>query len=48
MKRSRVTETELTIQHIEMLLDVLILDGKVEQVCLCWVAHIVQLLIVIE
>ncbi|KZT68885.1 hypothetical protein DAEQUDRAFT_765892 [Daedalea quercina L-15889] len=32
VKRSRVTETELTIQHIEMLLEVLILNGKVEEI----------------
>ncbi|KZT64076.1 hypothetical protein DAEQUDRAFT_747603 [Daedalea quercina L-15889] len=32
VKRSRVTETELTIQHIEMLLDVLIVDGKIEKI----------------
>ncbi|KAI0734417.1 RNA polymerase Rpc34 subunit-domain-containing protein [Fomitopsis betulina] len=30
MKRSRVTQTELTVQHVETLLEVLILDGKIE------------------
>ena len=32
LKKSRVTETELTVQHVAMLLEVLVLDGKVEKV----------------
>ncbi|TFY58453.1 hypothetical protein EVJ58_g6403 [Rhodofomes roseus] len=32
LKRSRVTETELTVQQVEMLLNVLILDGKVAKI----------------
>ncbi|KAI0794239.1 RNA polymerase Rpc34 subunit-domain-containing protein [Fomes fomentarius] len=32
LKKSRVTETELTVQHIEMLLEVLIFDGQIEKI----------------
>jgi hypothetical protein len=34
LKQSRITETELSVDHIEMLLNVLVLDGDVEKVCL--------------
>lgn len=34
LQKSRVTETQLTIDHVEMLLRVLILDGKIETVSL--------------
>lgn len=29
-----MTQTELTVQHVETLLEVLILDGKIEGVCM--------------
>ena len=32
LKRSGVTDTELTVEDVEILMEVLILDGKVEQV----------------
>ncbi|TBU23690.1 RNA polymerase Rpc34 subunit-domain-containing protein, partial [Dichomitus squalens] len=32
IKKSRVTETKLTVHHVEMLPEVLILDGKVEEI----------------
>ncbi|TFK43161.1 RNA polymerase Rpc34 [Crucibulum laeve] len=31
LKKARLTDTELTVEHVEMLLNVLILDGKVEK-----------------
>ncbi|KAJ7638610.1 RNA polymerase Rpc34 [Roridomyces roridus] len=31
LRQARLTETELTVEHIEMLLDVLVLDGEVEK-----------------
>jgi DNA-directed RNA polymerase III subunit RPC6 len=33
LRQARLTETELSVEHIEMLLDVLVLDGEVEKVC---------------
>ncbi|KAJ8482862.1 hypothetical protein ONZ51_g5092 [Trametes cubensis] len=32
LQKSRVTETVLTVEHVEMLLNVLVLDGKVEKI----------------
>ncbi|KAI1790131.1 RNA polymerase Rpc34 subunit-domain-containing protein [Ganoderma leucocontextum] len=32
IRKSRVTETELTVHHAEMLLEVLILDGRIEKI----------------
>ncbi|KAI0371340.1 hypothetical protein BV20DRAFT_1035339 [Pilatotrama ljubarskyi] len=32
LQKSRVTETMLTLDHVEMLLDVLVLDGKIEKI----------------
>lgn len=32
LKKARLTETELTVEHVEMLLNVLVLDGKIERV----------------
>ncbi|EIW51661.1 uncharacterized protein TRAVEDRAFT_137014 [Trametes versicolor FP-101664 SS1] len=32
LQKSRVTETALTVEHVEMLLDVLVLDGKIEKI----------------
>ncbi|TBU23658.1 RNA polymerase Rpc34 subunit-domain-containing protein [Dichomitus squalens] len=32
IKKIRVTETELTVHHVEMILEVLILDGKTEKI----------------
>ncbi|KAF5363655.1 hypothetical protein D9756_000855 [Leucocoprinus leucothites] len=31
LKRARLTETELSVEHVEMLLNVLVLDGKIEK-----------------
>lgn len=31
LKKARLTETELSVEHVEMLLNVLILDGKIEK-----------------
>ncbi|KAG5339217.1 hypothetical protein C0989_005198 [Termitomyces sp. Mn162] len=31
LRRARLTETELTVEHVEMLLNVLVLDGEVER-----------------
>lgn len=32
LKQSRITETDLSVEHIEMLLNVLVLDGEIEKV----------------
>lgn len=32
LSKSKITETELTVEHVEMLLNVLTLDGEVERV----------------
>lgn len=32
LKKAKLTETELSVEHVEMLLNVLILDGKIEKV----------------
>ena len=32
LKKARLTPTELSIEHVEMLLNVLVLDGEVERV----------------
>ncbi|KAF9485384.1 hypothetical protein BDN70DRAFT_871429 [Pholiota conissans] len=32
LRKARLTETELSIEHVEMLLNILILDGKVEKI----------------
>lgn len=32
LKKARLTETELSVEHVEMLLNVLVLDGKIERV----------------
>ncbi|KAJ3506232.1 hypothetical protein NLJ89_g6984 [Agrocybe chaxingu] len=32
LRKARLTETELTAEHVEMLLNVLILDGKIEKI----------------
>ncbi|RPD63997.1 hypothetical protein L227DRAFT_521286 [Lentinus tigrinus ALCF2SS1-6] len=32
LQKSRITETQLTVEHVEMLLDVLVLDGKIENI----------------
>ena len=34
LRKARLTETDLTVEHVEMLLNVLILDGKIEKVAL--------------
>ncbi|KAL0949570.1 hypothetical protein HGRIS_009619 [Hohenbuehelia grisea] len=31
LKQSRITETDLTVEHVEMLLNVLVLDGEIEK-----------------
>ncbi|KXN87880.1 putative DNA-directed RNA polymerase III subunit rpc6 [Leucoagaricus sp. SymC.cos] len=31
LKKARLTETELSVEHVEMLLNVLVLDGKIEK-----------------
>ncbi|KAF9057373.1 RNA polymerase Rpc34 subunit-domain-containing protein [Panaeolus papilionaceus] len=31
LRKARLTETELTVEHVEMLLNVLVLDGKIEK-----------------
>ncbi|KAL9712478.1 34-kDa subunit of RNA polymerase III (C) [Leucoagaricus gongylophorus] len=31
LKKARLTETELSVEHVEMLLNVLVLDGKIER-----------------
>lgn len=33
LRKARLTETDLTVEHVEMLLNVLILDGEIEKVC---------------
>lgn len=33
LDKSKITETDLTVEHVEMLLNVLILDGEIEKVC---------------
>jgi len=32
LRKARLTETNLSVEHIEMLLNVLVLDGKIEKV----------------
>lgn len=32
LKKARLTDTELTVEHVEMVLNVLVLDGKIERV----------------
>jgi DNA-directed RNA polymerase III subunit RPC6 len=32
LRKARLTETDLTVEHVEMLLNVLVLDGKIEKV----------------
>ena len=32
LNKSRITETQLTVEHVEMLLNVLVLDGEIEKV----------------
>jgi DNA-directed RNA polymerase III subunit RPC6 len=32
LSKSKITETELTVEHVEMLLNVLVLDGEIEKV----------------
>jgi len=32
LRKARLTETDLTVEHVEMLLNVLILDGKIEKI----------------
>lgn len=32
LSKSKITETELTVEHVEMLLNVLVLDGEVERI----------------
>ena len=32
LRRAKLTETDLTVEHVEMLLNILVLDGKVEKV----------------
>ena len=32
LSKSRITETQLSVEHVEMLLNVLVLDGEIEQV----------------
>lgn len=34
LRKARLTETDLTVEHVEMLLNVLILDGKIEKVAI--------------
>ena len=34
LSKSRITETELTVEHVETLLNVLVLDGEIERVSL--------------
>jgi DNA-directed RNA polymerase III subunit RPC6 len=34
LSKSKITETTLSVEHVEMLLNVLVLDGEVERVCL--------------
>jgi DNA-directed RNA polymerase III subunit RPC6 len=33
LRKARLTETDLSVEHVEMLLNVLILDGEIEKVC---------------
>ena len=35
LRKSRITETMLDVEHVEMLLGVLVLDGEVERVSHC-------------
>lgn len=35
LSKSRITETQLSVEHVEMLLNVLIIDGEIERVT-CW------------
>lgn len=32
LNKSRITETQLTVEHVEMLLNVLCVDGEIEKV----------------
>lgn len=32
LRKARLTETELSVEHVEMLLNVLVLDGEIEKV----------------
>lgn len=32
LRRAKLTETDLSVEHVEMLLNILVLDGKVEKV----------------
>ena len=32
LSKSRITETQLSVEHVEMLLNVLVLDGEIEKV----------------
>lgn len=32
LRKARLTETDLSVEHVEMLLNVLILDGEIEKV----------------
>lgn len=34
LSKSKITETSLNAEHVEMLLNVLILDGEIEKVCI--------------
>jgi DNA-directed RNA polymerase III subunit RPC6 len=36
LSKSKITETELTVEHVEMLLNVLVLDGEIEKVRLAF------------
>jgi DNA-directed RNA polymerase III subunit RPC6 len=37
LKKARLTDTELTVEHVEMVLNVLVLDGKIERVSLIFI-----------
>jgi DNA-directed RNA polymerase III subunit RPC6 len=37
LKKARLTDTELMVEHVEMLLNVLVLDGKIERVSFVFV-----------
>lgn len=40
LRRARLTETDLSVEHVEMLLNVLILDGEIEKVWHSSLLHI--------
>ena len=40
LRKSRITETTLDVEHVEMLLGVLVLDGEVERVSHCTLSQL--------